>query len=60
MAGSLSNLDNNPFKRINWIKCKFEHDKTRGIKNKQWDCFLEYTNFKDDLIEGEAKLSRRV
>ena len=22
-----------------WIKCKY------------WDCFLEYTNFKDDLIE---------
>ena len=23
----------------------------RGIKYKHWDCFLEYTNFKDNLIE---------
>ena len=24
---------------------------TCRIKYKYWDCFLEYTNFKDDLIE---------
>ena len=24
---------------------------TNGIKYKCYDCFLEYTNFKDDLIE---------
>ena len=24
-----------------------------GIKNKDWDCFLEYTNFTDQLIESK-------
>ena len=37
------------------IKCKFGHDDkkchTCGIKYRYCDCFLEYTNFKDDLIE---------
>ena len=48
MANSLSNL-------INKIKCKYKHDnkkcKTCGITYKECDCFLKYTNFKDDLIE---------
>ena len=47
MANSLSNL-------INKIKCKYKHDnkkcKTCGITYKECDCFLKYTNFKDDLI----------
>ena len=55
MASSLTNLVNNLSKIIHRIKCKFGHDdkkcKTCGIKYKYCDCFLEYTNFKDDFIE---------
>ena len=54
MASSLSNLVNNLSEGIHRIKCKHRHkDKkceTCGIKYKYHDCFLEYTNFKDDLI----------
>ena len=53
MASSLSNLSNNPSEGIHRIKCKFGHDdkkcETCGMKYKHCDCFLEYTNFKDDL-----------
>ena len=49
------NLLNNLFERLHRIKCKFKHDdkkcETCRIKYKYYDCFLEYTNFKDDLIE---------
>ena len=52
---SLLNLLNNLFERLHRIKCKFKHDdkkcETCRIKYKYYDCFLEYTNFKDDLIE---------
>ena len=55
MASSLSNLVNNHSEGIHRIKCEFGHsDKkcaTFGIKYKHYECFLEYTNFKDDLIE---------
>ena len=55
MANSLLNLLNNLFERLHRIKCKFKHDdkkcETCRIKYKYYDCFLEYTNFKDDLIE---------
>ena len=55
MASSLSNLVNNLSGRLHRIKCKLGHDDkkcdTCGIKYKYCDCFLEYTNFKDDLIE---------
>ena len=55
MASSLFKLVNNLSERIHRIKCKFGHDdaecETCGIKYKYCDCFLEYTNFKDDLIE---------
>ena len=55
MASSLSNLVNNLSEGIHKIKCKYEHNdekcETCGIKCKYCDCFLEYTNFKDDLIE---------
>ena len=55
MANSLSNLVNNLCKEIHRIKCKFEHNEkkceTCGIKYKYCNCFLEYTNFKDNLIE---------
>ena len=55
IASSLSNLINNLSEGICRIKCEFEHDdkkcETCGIKYKYCDCFLEYMNFKDDLIE---------
>ena len=55
MASSLSNLVNNLSKGIHRIKCKFGHDnkkcKACEIKHKYCDCFLEYSNFKDDLTE---------
>ena len=55
MASSLSNLVDNFSEGIHKIKCKFRHDdkkfETSWIKCKYWDCFLEYTKFKDDLIE---------
>ena len=55
MASSLSNLVNNLSERIHKIKCKYRHDekkkKNSGIKYKYCDCFFEYINFKDNLIE---------
>ena len=52
---SLSSLVNNVSERIHRNKCKFEYEDKRyetcGIKCKYCDCFLEYINFKDDLIE---------
>ena len=58
MANSLSNLANDLSEGIHRIKCKYGHDDTKcetcGIKYKHCDCFLEYTNFKDDLIEHKC------
>ena len=55
LASELSNLVNNLSEGIQRIKCKLEHDGKKceacGIKYKYCNCFLEYTNFKDDLIE---------
>ena len=55
MASSLSNLANNLREGIHKIKCKDVDDdkkcQTCKIKYKYCDCFLEYKNFKDDLIE---------
>ena len=55
MPSSLSNLVNNPSEVIHKIKCKYEHNdekcETCGIRYEVCECFLEYTNFKDDLIE---------
>ena len=55
MATSLSNLGNNLSEGINKFKCKYWHNdkkcETCGLKLKYCDCFLEYTNFKNDLIE---------
>ena len=52
---SLSSLVNNVSEGIHRNKCKFEYEDKRyetcGIKCKYCDCFLEYINFKDDLIE---------
>ena len=59
----LSNLVNNLSEGIHKIKCKYEHDdkrcETYRIKYKYWDCFLEYTNFKDDLIEQNFYLAAK-
>ena len=55
MTSSLSGLSNNIAEGIFKIKCKYEHgDKkceTSKIKCKDGDYFLEYTNFKNNLIE---------
>ena len=55
MANSLSNFVNNLSEGIHKIKCKYGHDdkkcETCRIRYKYCDCFLEYANFKDDLIE---------
>ena len=55
MANSLSNLVNNFSGRIYEIKCKYGLDEKKyeasGTTFEVCDCFLEYTDFKDDLIE---------
>ena len=55
MASSLSNLLINLSERIHKIKCKFGHNdqkcETCGVKYKYCDCVLEYTNFKNNLID---------
>ena len=55
IASLLSNLVNNFSERNHKIKCKYrQSDKkceTCRIKYKNCDCFLEYANFKHDLIE---------
>ena len=52
MASSLSNLFSNFSEGIHEIKCKYKHDDTKcetcGITYEICDCFLEYTNCKDD------------
>ena len=68
MVSSLSNLVNNLSEGINRTKCKLRHDekcKTYTSKYKYWDCFLDYRNFKDDLIAHKSlccnkKLSTQV
>ena len=51
----MSNFVNNLFEQVQKIKCKHDYDnkkcETCGIKYKYLNCFLENTNFKDDLIE---------
>ena len=55
MASLFSNLVNNLADGTHKIKFKFVHDdkkcETCGIIYKDCDCFLEYKNFKDDLIK---------
>ena len=55
MVSSLSNLVSNRSEGIHRIKCKHRHDdkkcETCGNNYNYCNCFLEYTNFKDDLIE---------
>ena len=55
MASSLSNLVNNCSEGIHGIKCKYKRDnkkcETSGTTYKACHSFLEYTKFKDDLLE---------
>ena len=55
MVSSLSNLVNNLSEVINKTKCKYRHDDKKceacGNSNDVCDCFLEYTNFKNGLIQ---------
>ena len=54
-ASSTSNLVSNLSGGIHRIKCKYKHDdkkcETCKIKCKYCNCFLEYTNFRDNLVE---------
>ena len=54
MASSLSNIVDNPAEGIHKIKCKYRHDKKKSemcrINYKYSECYLEYTNIKDDLV----------
>ena len=58
IASSLSNLVNNFSERSHRIKFKFGHEnkkcKTWRFKYKYCNCFREYTNFKDNLIEYKS------
>ena len=54
MASSLSNLNDNFAEGIHKNICKYitdkkEHEKC-GVKYKDWECYHEYTNVKDDLL----------
>ena len=55
MANSLSIFVKNISKGIHKIKCKYRYNDTKweicGIAYEVCDCFLEYTNFKDNLLE---------
>ena len=55
MTRSLSNLLNILSKETHIIKCKYGYGEKKseicGIKYKYCNCFVESTNFKDDLIE---------
>ena len=54
IESSLSNLVNNLSEAIHIIKRKYGHNdekcETCGIVYEVCNCFLEYRNFKDDLI----------
>ena len=58
MASSLSNFVNDLSEGVHRIKDKFGHDdkkcETCAIKYEYCDCFLEYINVKDDLIEYKS------
>ena len=63
MASSLSNIVNNLSEEIHRIKCKYGHDdkncETCEVKYKYWDCFLEYTKFKDNLTEYKCLICNK-
>ena len=48
---SLSDLVENFSEGIHKIKCKYWHDNKKSeIKYKDCECYLEYTNVKDELL----------
>ena len=52
MASSLSSLVNNFSEGVRKIKCKYgRDDKKCQTSCKYCNCFLEYANFKDNLIK---------
>ena len=56
MANSLSDLADKFARGINIkIKCKYGHGNKKyemfGVKYKDFECCIEYANFKDDLLE---------
>ena len=55
MGNSLSNLVYKLSEGIHKCKCKYGHNdkecESCGISYEVRDCFLEYTNFKDDVME---------
>ena len=63
MTSPLSNLVNNRSEGIRKIKCKYGYNGKKceicGFKYKYCDCFLEYKNFKDYLIERTCLFSNR-
>ena len=63
MASSLSNLVNNLSEGLQTIKCKLGHHDIKcekcGIKYKYCDCFLQYTNFEDGLIECKCSICNK-
>ena len=63
MASSLSNLVNNLSEGIDKVKCTYGHDdkksETCGITYEECDCFLEYANFEDYLIEYKCLCSNK-
>ena len=63
IISSLSNLIIYLSKGLHVIKCKLGHDnkkcETCGIKYKYCDCFHEYTNFKDDLLEYKCPICNK-
>ena len=64
MTSSLSNLVNNLSEGIHRIKCKYGHDdkkrKACRIKHKYCNCFLEYKNFKNNLIESNVHVKTKI
>ena len=64
MRSSLSSLVNNLTEDLQWVKCKSEHDdkkcETCGIKYKYCNWFLEYKNFKGDLIEYKCLSCNKI
>ena len=58
MASLLSNIVHNLAEWIHKTKRKYGHNdnncETCWIKYKDYDSFLKYTNFKDDLIENKC------
>ena len=63
MASSLASVVNNLSEGVHRIKSKFGHDDKRcdtcRIKYKYCNCFLESTNFKDNLTEYKGLICNK-